>query len=177
MNDHKTITIRPATEQDNELIAGMGKVAVELSHRDSCSVEDMNHFLSAHYTPEAIRDELANPNNCYHIISYETKPAGFSKIIMNMAHPNIAEPNVTKLDRIYLLEEFYDLKLGYELLQFNIGLSKANNQAGMWLFTWTGNERAVNFYKRAAFKPLKQRNNVKELKYQPLDRFKNYLIY
>ena len=78
--------------------------------------------------------------------------ARFSKIILNEVHPNINKQQVTKLDRIYLLKEFFDLKLGCELLKFNIELSKKNNQSGMWLFTWVGNTRAVNFYLKAGFK-------------------------
>lgn len=151
MSKHSVISIRSATEHDYRLIADIGRVAVELAHRDSCSVKDMNQFLSVHYNYDAIKAELADTNNCYHIIYYDERPAGFSKIMLNMAHPNIPEHNVTKLDRIYLLEEFYGLKLGYELLQFNIELSRKNNQSGMWLFTWTGNERAVRFYKKAGF--------------------------
>src|ERR1700740_2209551 len=131
-------TIRPATMQDDELIAGIGNIAVELSHRSSCSVEDMNRFLSTHYARDAIKCELADQENIYHLIYRGKECAGFSKIILSMEHPNIPGHNVTKLDRIYLLEEFYGLGLGYELLQFNIELSRKNNQSGMWLFTWTG---------------------------------------
>ena len=61
---------------------------------------------------------------------------GFSKIILNAKHPNIVTENVTKLDRIYLLKEFYGLKIGLELLNFNIELSRNNNQSGIWLYTW-----------------------------------------
>lgn len=162
------ITIRPATVQDYELIAGIGKIAVEVSHRDSCSVEDMEHFLSVHYTHDAIKEELANVDNNYHLIYYDGQLAGFSKIILNMGHPNIPENNVTKLDRIYLLEEFYGLKLGYELLKFNIELSRKNNQSGMWLFTWTGNERAVSFYKRTGFTVIASHKfKVTETHYNP----------
>lgn len=162
------ITIRPATEQDYEIIASIGKIAVEVSHRDSCSVEDMNEFLSAHYNHDAIKMELANPGNKYHIIYHGQQAAGFSKVILNMEHPNIAERNVTKLDRIYLLEEFYDQKLGHKLLQFNIDLSRSNNQSGMWLFTWTGNERAVNFYKRNGFAVIASHKfKVTETHYNP----------
>jgi GNAT superfamily N-acetyltransferase len=167
-NKNMEVTIRAATESDYELIAGIGKVALELSHRDSCSVEDMNHFLSTHYNNDAIKSELADPKNRYHIIYYGTHAAGFSKIICNMEHANIPEGNVTKLDRIYLLEEFYGLKLGYELLQFNIDLSRKNGQSGMWLFTWTGNMRAVNFYKRAGFNVIAgHKFKVSETHYNP----------
>ena len=145
------INIRSATEQDFKVITRIGKVAVELSHRESCSAVDMNHFLATHYTDEAIKSELVNPMNTYHIIYYGTQAAGFSKMMLNMEHTNIPEPNVTKLDRIYLLKEFHDLKLGYELLQFNMELSRKSGQSGMWLFTWVGNKRAVNFYLKVGF--------------------------
>ncbi len=161
-------TIRPATEKDQEIIAGIGRIAVELSHRDSCSVEDMNHFLSTHYTRQAIEKELADPKNSYHIIYRGGQAAGFSKIIQNMEHPNIPECNVTKLDRIYLLEEFYGQKLGHALMQFNIELSRKNGQSGIWLFTWTGNERAVNFYKRTGFTIIgSHKFKVSETHYNP----------
>jgi ribosomal protein S18 acetylase RimI-like enzyme len=165
--------IRPATESDYEIIAGIGKVAVAVAHGASCSAEDLNHYLSAHYNHDAIKGELTDPRNNYHIIYSGAQAAGFSKIILDMQHPNIPQPNVTKLDRIYLLEEFYGLKLGYELLQFNIELSRKNGQSGMWLFTWTGNERAVSFYKKAGFTIIGEHQfKVSETHYNP-----NYHMY
>ena len=50
-----------------------------------------------------------------------------------------------------MLKEFYGLCLGLELLNFNIDLSKKNNEAGMWLFVWKENPRAISFYKKAGF--------------------------
>lgn len=143
--------IKRATEQDYKTIADIGRVSVALAHRDSCSVKDMNEFLENTYNYESIIQELENPAYTYHLIYYNTIPAGFSKIILNYPHPNIYQKNVTKLDRIYLLESFYDKKMGLELLNFNINYSKANGQIGVWLFTWVGNSRAINFYKKAGF--------------------------
>ena len=145
-------SIIKATEKDYKSIVDIGKVSVGEAHRESCSAEDMNEFLEANYNDYAIKEELGDPQNIYYIIKYNGNPAGFSKIILNAEHPNIGHKNVTKLDRIYLLREFYDLKLGFELLKFNIELSKNNNQSGMWLYTWVGNNRAVNFYLKTGFK-------------------------
>lgn len=145
------ILIRPATAHDSQMIAGIGRIAVDESHRSSCSDADMAYFLDTHYSEAAIMNELTDPANIYHIIFYEEQPAGFSKIIPDVAHPNIPDEHVTKLDRIYLLSDFYDQKLGYHLLQHNIALSKKSGQSGMWLFTWVDNARAVNFYKRNGF--------------------------
>lgn len=55
------------------------------------------------------------------------------------------------MDRLYLLQEFYDLKLGLKLLEFNIAISKKANQLGMWLYTWAENKRAVSFCLKTGF--------------------------
>lgn len=144
-------TIQQAIEADHAIVAHIGRLGVEESHRDSCSAEDMQSFLTATYNDEAIPQELTDANNLYHLIFHNNQPAGFSKIVLNAAHPNIDSKAVTKLDRIYLLKEYYDQKLGFGLLQHNIELSRQQGQSGIWLFTWQGNERAVNFYKRAGF--------------------------
>lgn len=149
-----SLHIRRAVESDSKIIADIGRAAVELSHRASCSEKDMNDFLNAYYNEDAILAELKDPANIYHVIFHGAQAAGFSKIILNAQHPNIPHSNATKLDRIYLDQQFYDLKAGYQLLNHNIALSKESNQCGMWLFTWTGNERAVNFYKRSGFEVI-----------------------
>lgn len=144
--------IRRATESDAGLIVEIGISAVANAHRASCSEADMAHYLRTNYNAATISAELKEPANIYHLLFYGGEPAGFSKVILNAPHENIAENNVTKLDRIYLLSKFYDLKLGFRLLQHNIALSKSEQQCGMWLYTWIGNERAVNFYTGAGFR-------------------------
>lgn len=146
------ITITKATTKDYPSIAAIGKVAVEEAHRDSCSRESMNEFLDKTYNDNAIMEELADSNNIYHIIRVNDTTAGFSKIVFDSGHANIPQKNTAKLDRIYLLKEFFGLKLGYQLLSFNVDLCRKAGQSGMWLFTWTGNERAIDFYHKAGFK-------------------------
>ena len=147
----RMISVMKATESDYNSIVSIGKISVAESHRGSSSAEVMNEYLEKTYNNDAIREELNDINNIYYIINYNDKPVGFSKIILNAKHPDIIAENVTKLDRIYLLKEYYDLKLGLELLNFNIELAKNNNQSGMWLYTWIGNTRALNFYQKAGF--------------------------
>lgn len=145
------ISITRATKSDYKSISEIGKVAVEESHRGSCAQQDMDDFLERNYNAATIQEELADGNNIYHVINYNNAPAGFSKIVLNATHHNVAVQNAAKLDRIYLLKEFFGLKLGRDLLNFNIELSKSNGQSGMWLYTWIGNSRAIDFYLKAGF--------------------------
>lgn len=145
------ISIVRANPEDYQAIINIGMISVEETHRGSCSAQDLREYLEKNYNKDAIQNELSDQNNIYHILYYNGQAAGFSKIVLNCSHPNIQQENVVKLDRIYLLKEFFDLKLGYALLKFNIDLSKLNDQAGIWLFTWVENKRAIDFYLKTGF--------------------------
>ena len=141
-----------ATINDAELLADLGSKTFIESHGHSAPKEDIDNYVNKNYTVEVFREELNAIENIYHIIYVEDRAVGFTKIILNYPIEKIAVKNITKLERIYILKEFYHLKLGMELLNYNIELSKNNNQSGMWLFVWIENERAFNFYKKNGFK-------------------------
>jgi diamine N-acetyltransferase len=146
------ISIARATKNDFELLADIGQQSFLESHGESAEATDIDAYVKEKYSRTFFRNELNEPLNIYHIIYYNEKPAGYSKIILNCAQPNIPVTNINKLERLYLLKDFYDLKLGIALLRCNAELSKDSNQAGMWLFVWKDNLRAVNFYTKSGFK-------------------------
>ena len=147
-------SIVKANQHDFRLLAEIGKLSFIESHGHSATKEIIDQYVNKKYTEEEAHKELSNPENSYFFILHNGKPAGYSKIVLNASHPNIAEKNVTKLDRLYVLKEFYDLKLGLQLFNFNLDLSESAQQSGMWLFVWTENQRAVNFYTKAGFKMI-----------------------
>ena len=51
-----------------------------------------------------------------------------------------------------MLSDYHRLKLGLELFNFNVQLSKKHQQAGMWLFVWVENTKAIKFYNNFGFK-------------------------
>jgi ribosomal protein S18 acetylase RimI-like enzyme len=146
------VTIRKATTGDAATIAEIGKRSFIESHGISASATDIDAYVSKRYTPEAVREELKDPGNIYHLIFFKKQAAGYSKIILNVPNENIPHQNVTCLDRLYLLSDFYDLKLGLQLFEYNMDISKRAGQKGMWLYTWIENTRAVRFYQKQGFK-------------------------
>jgi ribosomal protein S18 acetylase RimI-like enzyme len=157
-NLNEKISIARATKSDCKLLADIGRQTFIESHGESASKSDIDSYINEKYSFKEFQKELSISENIYHIIYYEDKAIGFSKIILNSATPNIQNNNVTKLERIYILKEFYNLKMGLELMNFNIELSKSNNQVGMWLFVWIENVRAVNFYTKNGFEIIGSHN-------------------
>jgi ribosomal protein S18 acetylase RimI-like enzyme len=145
-------SIIKATIEDADLLSKIGKQSFIESHGISAPVKDITNYVSSKFTKEVFERELEDSNNIFHIVFYNEKPIGYSKIIYNVSQENISIKNVTKLERLYVLKEFHHLKLGLELFNFNVELSKNQHQAGMWLFVWTENQKALNFYIKAGFK-------------------------
>ncbi|MRG47923.1 GNAT family N-acetyltransferase [Chitinophaga sp. SYP-B3965] len=147
-------SIIKATTDNLALIADIGKRTFMESHGHSAPPEDIARYVNEKFSEEVLKAELSNAHNIFHLLYHDQRPAGYSKIILNSPHPDITLKNVTKLERLYLLKDFYNLKLGHELYQFNVELSRKNNQAGIWLYVWKENHRAVDFYMRAGFEPI-----------------------
>jgi ribosomal protein S18 acetylase RimI-like enzyme len=143
--------IKPTTEHI-PVLADISRRSFIESHGRSASKEDIDQFVNERYNHDEVAGELSDPANIYHMIYHNDQPAGFSKIIYNSSYKNIPQQNVTKLERIYLIKEFYGMNLGAELFDFNLQLSRDNNQAGMWLYVWIENERAISFYLKRGFK-------------------------
>jgi ribosomal protein S18 acetylase RimI-like enzyme len=147
-------TIVKSNEQDYKEFAGIASQSFIESHGRSAAPEDINKYVLENYNWDVCKAELADAKNNYHFIYHDNILAGFSKIVFNVPHPNIAAVNVTKLERFYLLKEFYGMRIGDELFNYNIELSKANHQSGMWLYVWKENLRAIRFYKKKGFEMI-----------------------
>lgn len=119
------------------------------SHGHSAPAEDIALYMAEKYSPDVFQKELRDPQNLYHLLYHHDKAAGFSKIILNTPYSGSGPQHIAKLERIYLLKEFYGL--GSALFKFNVDLAKEHGQQGIWLYVWTENHRAVSFYKKNGF--------------------------
>lgn len=144
-------SIRRATEYDSLCLSELSKQTLIESHGRSAPEKDMNQYILEKYNEETIKTELRDPANIYHLLYYNKALVGFSKIILDLPYKEGVDKHMTKMDRIFLLKKVYDLKLGVELLTYNLNFMKHHHQTGVWLFTWTENERAIKFYNRNGF--------------------------
>jgi diamine N-acetyltransferase len=145
------ITIEKASIADAEILANTAIETFLETHQEGVPADALQYYLSTKLTLHTIEAELNDPENIFHIVYYNGQPAGYSKIILNKSYPAIESAAVTKLERIYLLKKFFDLKLGAALFVHNANLSKKENQEGIWLYVWKINDRAIKFYTKAGF--------------------------
>lgn len=139
------------TPHDAVLLSTIGGKSLIESHGHSAPVAVMQSYVHRAFSVEACAEELADETNLFYLASYKGEPAGYSKISFRIPHPAVPLQPVTKLERLYLLKEFFDLKLGHLLLEKAIALSKDEGEKGMWLNVWKENGRALRFYEKQGF--------------------------
>ncbi len=144
-------TIIKAAPEHAQVLSEIGATTFIDAHKDSAPAWEIDRYVDAKYNVATIANELSDPRNIYHVILHDNVIAGFSKIMLSRRHPDVAVANTTKMDQIYLLKNFYGLKLGAQLLQHNIAYSKGLEQGGMWLVVWEGNQQAISFYQKFGF--------------------------
>src|SRR5688572_30369608 len=102
------ISIVKATPDNSQLLSELAVQTFLESHGHSAKPEEINAYVSRNYNTEALKQELLDPKNIFHIIYHNHKPAGYSKIILNYPSEKSTIKNIAKLERIYLLKEFYN---------------------------------------------------------------------
>ncbi len=145
-------SIIKAGTKDAALLSQLAANTFLQSHGHSAPANDISNYIAEKYDVAVFTLELSNTKNYYHIIYHHGKPAGYSNIVFDCPYDNSPLQTVAKLERIYLLQQFHDLKLGLRLFQFNIDLAKHHQQTGIWLYVWKENTKAINFYTKAGFK-------------------------
>jgi len=146
------ISVIRASATHCSLLSNIGRQSFLESHGASAPEGVIDRYVEEKFSHDNILEELNCTRNIYHILFSNDRIAGYSKIILDSKHAKIPLDNTTKLERIYLLEEYYGSGSGLELFNFNLELSKENGQSGMWLFVWIENQRAINFYQKNGFK-------------------------
>lgn len=147
-------TIKKATKKDIPALAIVSKKAFYLPHKEAIPKAIIERYMRTNFSEATLLKEITNTDFEFHLIYVDDTLAGFSKIICNSKNKNIAAENVTKMERLYLTEDFFGLGLGKELFQFNLALAKEKKQKGIWLYVWIKNYRAIDFYKKFGFKKI-----------------------
>jgi ribosomal protein S18 acetylase RimI-like enzyme len=152
------ISIRPAGINDSEIIADVGSRSFQDAFGENNSPADMQKYLLEKFSIENIKKEISDVNAKFFIAYYNEIPAGYLKMVKSDVPAEIKEKNPVELQRIYVLKEYYDKKIGKELMHICTRYAIENNFDSVWLGVWQHNNKAVEFYKRWGFEIIGTRN-------------------
>lgn len=102
-------------------------------------------------SPEAIAARLALPATTFVVAETGGHLIGFAQLCARTPHPQVPEPTVAELERLYVQRNFLGQGVGARLLADAEAVARANDASALWLTAWIGNARALRFYARQGY--------------------------
>ena len=114
--------------------------------------EDMQKYLDENLSIEKLKSELENSNSEFYFAENDNQILGYLKINFGNAQTENQGNEALEIERIYVLKEFFPLKIGQILFEKSIEIAQEKNMKFIWLGVWEENKRAIRFYEKNVFK-------------------------
>jgi len=152
------IDVKPAGINDAALISALGAKSFIEAFGESNKPEDIRLYVAEKFSLEHIKEEVSDPLAYFFLAFYSGKPAGYAKLLHSSLPHMIKDRNAIEMQRIYALKEYYDKKVGKELMDCCLDFAFNKGYDSMWLGVWQQNNRAIEFYKKWEFEVFGTRN-------------------
>ncbi|MEO7210291.1 MAG: GNAT family N-acetyltransferase [Chitinophagaceae bacterium] len=115
------------------------------------TVKNMQDYTSTYFSPARLLEEFNTPNNFLFLVYVNDEVAGYFKIQKNYTETVGKDLRQLELQRLYILKEFQQQKLGFYSMKYCIEEAAVNGFEVLWLGVWEKNEKALRFYKKMGF--------------------------
>ena len=143
------ITVRPATVTDAEKLSRLASVTFPLGCPADTDPKHLEQFISTELTPERFREFLADSDVTILLAEVADELAGFTMLVRGCAHPQIAAERPIELRKFYVDAAHHGRGVAQALMQ--AAQSLLDEHDGAWLSVYSGNARAVSFYRKWGF--------------------------
>lgn len=146
------IQIRTATVEDAQHIALLGRVTfTETFSEHFRDPKDLFDYFERTFNVAKIRSSIQSPNNKFWIAFWNELPIGYAKLKVHSPTDFIDSPDVSQLQKIYILKEFLDKKAGKALMDEMMSSFENSDQSYIWLSVLNSNQRALQFYAKNGY--------------------------
>jgi hypothetical protein len=149
--DPLKIVVRAAAPSEAGLLAAVCTETFTETYASENTAENMELYVSAHFTPERQREELEDKKAKIFFALHEEEVVGYIKLNFEKGFP---EPiaDALEIERIYVRKKFHGRHIGRLLFNKAVAEAKARRHAYIWLGVWEKNTNAIGFYTRMGCK-------------------------
>ncbi len=151
------IIIRKATASDASAIAFLGrKTFFDTFSKYFNSASELETYLNQTFSLKKMESSLQKSNNIFWLALADELPVGYAKLKISSWHDDSDTQDVSQLQKIYVLQNYLDKKIGVLLLEQLEQAVVELKSKELWLSVLNLNERAIKFYQKIGFKTVKQ---------------------
>ena len=150
------INIKIADDSDAEIISSLGSITFTETFGDLFPEPELEDYLIKTFSVEKISNSLKKQNNIYWVAYMNETPVGYAKIKLDSRVEEIGCKSQIQLQKIYVLKEYLDKKVGLALLNEIMANGEISSGTLIWLVVLHTNEKAVRFYEKSGFRKFRE---------------------
>jgi ribosomal protein S18 acetylase RimI-like enzyme len=149
-----SVKIHPATAEDAALIRELGLRIFTETFGPANRAENMRAYLATAYSPERVREEVADPASIHLIAEVEGTAAGYARLHAGEVAAPVAGERPVELVRLYVERAHHGSGVAVALMQACLDHARDGGHDVMYLGVWEHNARAIAFYRKWAFEKV-----------------------
>ena len=147
----ENINIKQVTLNDIDQFQKIGRQTFYETFSAGNTEENMTKYLEEGFSIEKLTSELSNKNSELYFATLDNDVIGYLKLNFGQSQTELKDDKALEIERIYVLKEFHEKKVGQLLYEKAMQIAKQKNADYVWLGVWEENPRAINFYKKNGF--------------------------
>jgi len=144
-----TITVRTASIADAESLSRLAAATFELGCPADTDPKHLDEFISTELTPQRFREFLTDSAVTILLAEAAGELAGFTMLVRGCAHPQVAAKRPIEVRKFYVDPAHHGSGVAQALMRAAVALLDQHDVA--WLSVYSGNERALAFYRKWGF--------------------------
>lgn len=151
-----SLTITPVLKTDLPTLLQLSKSTFIAAFAAENSTEDMDLYLAKKMNLPQLTAEFETSGSRFFFAWFDNNIVGYLKLNTGLAQNETLLEKALEIERIYIIAGHQGKKFGQQLLDYAIGLAKADKLTYVWLGVWEHNIHAMRFYTRNGFRQFAQ---------------------
>ncbi len=144
--------VRRATTADAQALSSLSAAIFPLGCPANTKPEDLAEYVGQELTVERFRALLEDDRNAILAVDISNKLAGYALISRGSLAPHMQVPVGLELRKFYIEAAYHGRGVAHALMKEVLAIAANERDATLWLSVFSGNERAISFYKKCGFR-------------------------
>jgi ribosomal protein S18 acetylase RimI-like enzyme len=141
-----------ATMADAQALSALSAAVFPLGCPANTPPEDLADYINREHTPERYYAMLQDDRFTILIAKVAGNSAGLALLAQAVAPPQMQSPSTLELRRFYVDPQYHGRGVANVLMQEVLAVVTSRCETTLWLSAFSGNGRAIAFYRRWGFR-------------------------
>ena len=153
------MSIIRCTEKDLKELLQTSKQSFIDAFGKNSNPENFKRYIKKAFQPKILRGELLAEKSAFYFLKTDDgETTGYIKLRWDRSEEFFTTEPALELQRIYLLEKFWNKGYGKTLLDFAENYGRENAFEWIYLVVWLENHGAIRFYEREGWEIFGRKN-------------------